>query len=182
MQEHIVTFVEYAEVEGFWGSKRVCLPLKEDINFIIGANGSGKTTLINLLSAALRADIPTLYSIQFKKIHVRLKVKGANRKPVVEVVKEVDPDTSSFELRYTIKDRSSEKGTNYIVDGPFDERRYYDPRYASLRRLREEGARLGSILGDVVQVNWLSVHRSAHEFERRRYRDEDIEPSVRHLT
>lgn len=173
-----MNFVEYIEVEGFWGDKRVSLPLHEDINFLIGANGSGKTTVINLLSAVLQADIPTLYSIPFQKVHVRLKAKGANRKPVIEVAKVVDNDTNSFELRYTVKEKTSDKGVNYVVEGPFEERIYHDPRYVRSRRLREEGARLGSILAEVVEVNWLSVHRSAHELDKRRYRDEDIEPSV----
>jgi predicted ATP-dependent endonuclease of OLD family len=154
-----VNIVEYFEVNGFWGDKTVCLPLNEDINFLIGANGSGKTTVINLLSAVLKADIPTLYSIQFDRIFVRLKAKGANRKPIVEVAKVVDNDTNSFELIYTIKEKTSDKGMTYVVEGPFDERIYQDPRFARSRRLREEGARLGSILKSVVEVNWLSVHR-----------------------
>ena len=173
-----MNFVEYFEVNGFWGDKTVRLPLYEDINFLIGSNGSGKTTVINLLSAVLQADIPTLYSIQFERVHVRLKAKGANRKPIVEVEKVVDSETNSFELRYTIKEKTSDKGVIYVVEGPFDERIYHDPRYARSRRLREEGARLGSILKDVVEVNWLSVHRSAHEIDKRRYREEDVEPSV----
>jgi energy-coupling factor transporter ATP-binding protein EcfA2 len=173
-----VNCVEYFEVEGFWGDKRVRLDFHDDINFLIGSNGSGKTTVINLLSAVLQADIPTLYSIQFERVLIRLKTKGANKKPVIEVAKVIDKDTNSFELVYTVKEKSSEKGTIYRVEGPFDERIYHDPRFARSRRLREEGARLGSILGNIVEVNWLSVHRTVHDVARKRYREEELEPSV----
>lgn len=173
-----MNFVEYFEVTGFWGDKTICLPLNEDINFLIGSNGSGKTTVINLLSAALKADIRVLYSIQFEKIYVRLKTKGANIKPVIEVSKVVDASTNSFEIIYKIKEKTSGEGVTYVVEGPFEERIYHDPRHPRSRRLRDEGVRLGSILKDVVEVNWLSVHRSAHELDKRRYREDDNEPSV----
>lgn len=170
--------VEFFEVEGFWGIHTVRLNLKEDINFLIGSNGSGKTTIINLLSAVLQADIPKLYSIQFSKITIRLKTKGMNRKPVIELSKKIDKRSNSLELEYTIKEKSSDKGSKYIVEGPYEEHLYKDKRYSRHMRLREEGARLNSILADFVEVNWLSVQRSAQEIDRRRYADEDVQNSV----
>ncbi|MCG7493297.1 AAA family ATPase [Thalassobius sp. Cn5-15] len=173
-----MNYIESVEIEGFWGRKNVSLKLQEDLNFLIGPNGSGKTTIINLISAVLRADIPALYSVQFEKVTVRLKAIGANRKPVIEVAKVVDKKMGSFELRYTVKEKSSDKGRTYGVEGPYDERIYRDYRYNRPRRYMEEGARLSSILSNLVEVNWLSIHRSNSEMERRNRREEGYESSI----
>ena len=86
-----MNYIESVEIEGFWGRKNVSLQLNPDLNFLIGPNRSGKTTIINLVSAVLRADIPALYSVQFDKVTIKMKAVGTNRKPVIEVAKEVDP-------------------------------------------------------------------------------------------
>ncbi len=155
-----MNYIESVEIEGFWGRKNVSLKLQEDLNFLIGPNGSGKTTIINLISAVLRADIPALYAVQFKKASVQLKAIGTNRKPVIEVAKEVDKKMGSFELRYTVKKKSSDKGRTYGVEGPYDERIYRDYRYN--RRYMEEGARLGSILSSVQSLTLLTYFRGFH--------------------
>ena len=173
-----LNYIEHVNVEGFWGRKNVSLKLRDDLNFLIGPNGSGKTTIINLISAVLRADIPTLYSIQFEKVEIRLKTIGANRKPIIEVNKVVDKKMGSFEIRYTVREKSSDKGRNYGVEGPYDERIYKDYRYARSRRYMEEGARLSKILSDLIEVNWLSIHRSSLEIERRKRREEGYESSI----
>ncbi|MEO0411860.1 MAG: AAA family ATPase [Pseudomonadota bacterium] len=173
-----MNYIEHVEIEGFWGRKNVSLELRDDLNFLIGPNGSGKTTIINLISAVLRADIPALYSGQFEKVTIRLKTIGANRKPVIEVAKVVDTKMGSFELRYTVKEKSSDKGRTYGVEGPYDERIYKDYRYTRSRRYMEEGARLSKILADLVEVNWLSIHRSSSEIERRNRREEGYQSSV----
>lgn len=173
-----MNYIEKVEVEGFWGRKNVSLKLQEDLNFLIGPNGSGKTTIINLISAVLRADIPALYAVQFEKVTVRLKTIGANRKPIIEVAKVVDKKMGNFELRYTVKEKSSDKGRTYGVEGPYDDRIYRDYRYARTRRYVEEGARLSKILADLVEVNWLSIHRSSSDLERRHRREEGYESSV----
>jgi ABC-type ATPase involved in cell division len=175
-----VNYIESVEIEGFWGRKNVSLKLQQDLNFLIGPNGSGKTTIINLISAVLRADIPALYSVQFEKVTVRLKAIGANRKPIIEVAKVVDKKMGSFELHYTVREKSSDKGQTYGVEGPYDERIYRDYRYARSRRYMEEGARLGSILSNLIEVNWLSIHRSSSEEDRRKRGEEGYESSVDH--
>ncbi|WBU54759.1 AAA family ATPase [Paracoccus sp. SCSIO 75233] len=160
------------------GEKNVSLKFREDLNFLIGPNGSGKTTIINLISAVLRADIPALYSVQFEKVVIRLKTIGANRKPVIEVAKVVDRKMGSFELRYTVKEKSGDKGQSYGVEGPHDERIYKDYKYTRFSRYMEEGARLSKILSNLVEVNWLSINRSSSAIDRRNRRDEGYESSV----
>ena len=167
-----MNYIESVEIEGFWGRKNVSLQLNPDLNFLIGPNGSGKTTIINLVSAVLRADIPALYSVQFDKVTIKMKAVGTNRKPVIEVAKEVDPKMGSVELIYTIREKASDKGTTYGVEGPYDERIYHDTRYLRNRRYREAGARLSRILSDLVEVNWLSIHRASAELERRNRRED----------
>lgn len=175
-----MNYIESVEIEGFWGRKNVSLQLHPDLNFLIGPNGSGKTTIINLVSAVLRADIPALYSVQFDKVTLKMKTVGANRKPLIEVAKVVDPKMSNFELIYTVKEKASDKGTTYGVEGPYDERIYRDARYARNRRYREAGARLSGILSDLVEVNWLSIHRASAELERRNRREDSYESSIDH--
>ncbi|MEM7730755.1 MAG: AAA family ATPase, partial [Pseudomonadota bacterium] len=175
-----MNYIESVEIEGFWGRKNVSLNLNPDLNFLIGPNGSGKTTIINLVSAVLRADIPALYSVQFDKATIKLKTVGANRKPIIEVAKNVDPKMGSFELIYTVKEKASEKGRTYGVEGPYDDRIYHDIRYTRSKRYREAGARLSGILSDLVEVNWLSIHRTSAELERRNRRDDSYESSIDH--
>ncbi|WP_432450258.1 AAA family ATPase [Aliiroseovarius marinus] len=175
-----MNYIESIEIEGFWGRKFVSLQLNPDLNFLIGPNGSGKTTIINLVSAVLRADIPALYSVQFDKVTIKMKAVGANRKPVIEVAKEVDPKMGSLELIYTVREKASDKGTTYGVEGPYDDRIYQDARYLRNRRYREAGARLSRILSDLVEVNWLSIHRSSAELERRNRREDSYESSIDH--
>ena len=174
-----MNYIESVEIEGFWGRKNVSLQLNPDLNFLIGPNGSGKTTIINLVSAVLRADIPALYSVQFDQITIKMKAVGANRKPVIELAKVVDPKMGSVELIYTVRKKASDKGDIFGVEGPYDDRIYPD-RYARNRRFRETGARLSRILSDLVEVNWLSIHRSSAETERRNRREDGYETSIDH--
>lgn len=173
-----MNYIESAQVFGFWGSKTVDITFHKDTNFLIGPNGSGKTTIINLISAALRADIPSLYAIHFERLVIRLKSIGASSKPSIEVTKSVDGSMGSIDLQYTIKNRASDKGITYGVEGPFDERLYRDPRSVRHRRVHEAGARLSAILSEFVEVNWISVHRASLDRTARFSRDEEFDTTI----
>ncbi|WP_454812158.1 AAA family ATPase [Labrys neptuniae] len=170
--------VESLQIFGFWGNSRVDMKFERDINFLIGPNGSGKTTIINLLAAALKADISTLYSIPFEKIVITLKAKGLNKKPIIELTKAVNEAMGNLELAYVIKEKTTDKGTRYGVEGPFEERLYRDGTRIRTRRFQEMGARLGAILEQVVQVNWLSVHRGTLDRFAKVSREEEYDSSV----
>lgn len=173
-----MNYIESVEIQGFWGTKTVRIHFDRDINFLIGANGSGKTTIINLIASALKADISTLYSIQFDKMILRLKTPGVNRKPVIEITKVIDDLMGSIDLTYLIKEKTTEKGQTFGVEGPYDQRIYRDPRYPRQRRMQEAGVRLANILSEVVEVNWLSVHRGAFDRFSRTSRDDEFETVI----
>jgi predicted ATPase len=174
-----LNYVEFVEIDGFWRNKKVVLRLRDDVNFLIGQNGSGKTTIINLISAVLRADIATLYSIQFEKITIKLKTIGANKKPIIEVSKIVDQKMGSLELKYVVKENSGDKGQIFGVESPNDSRIYRDSRFLAIRNRNalEIGERLGAILSKLVEVNWLSINRATYDTDPRR-REESYEPPV----
>ncbi|MBP1805030.1 AAA family ATPase [Rubellimicrobium aerolatum] len=174
----MINFVESIEIDGFWGNKKVQIKFYRDLNFLIGANGSGKTTIINLLAAVLRADIPTLYATQFEKVRVKLRSFGRNQKPVIEVAKIVNPSLGNIELIYSVKEKTTEEGQTFGIEGPSDERLYRDSRYVRSRRSQEMGARLGSILGQIVSVNWVTVHRGTFERFSRAAREEEFDTVI----
>ena len=173
-------YIDSAVIHGFWGSKDVRISFHRDLNFLIGNNGSGKTTIINLISAALRGDIPALYSNQFNKITIKLKSRDSRKKPVVEILKIIDEDMGSIALNYKIKLHATDQGSSFGVGGPLDERLYRESRSVSTRRMTELGARLNSILSELVEVNWLSIHRTASVKAARVQREESFETTVDH--
>ena len=173
-----MNYIDRVDILGFWGTKNVHLEFHRDLNFLIGPNGSGKTTVINIIAAVLRADLPTLYSQPFDRIVINLKSTTRNQKPVIDVKKSVDASLGHFTLQFTVKPKRTQKGQQYTVNGPFDDRLYRDPRFPQSRRSIEERTRLSNILADLVEVNWLSIHRTTPDADRRYARDDSVESSV----
>lgn len=173
-----MNIVESVSIYGFWGSEIVRVRFERDVNFLIGRNGSGKTTIINLIAAALKGDIATLYSVSFERIVVTLKSIGANKKPIIEVKKRKNSSSGALEVEYLIKGSTTEKGDTFLIEGPFEDRLYMDSRSIRHRRSVEIGSKLSSILGGIVEVNWVSVHRgSLNRFPPSR-RDEEFDSAI----
>lgn len=154
-----MNIIESVDIIGFWGgNKNITITFDRDANFIIGKNGTGKTTVINLIASALKGDIKTLYSIKFESIKITLKEPSVNRKPIIEIKKSINNDNNSVEIIYEIRLKTTEEPIRYIVEGPYEERLYRDLRYRN-RNLTEKMTRLESILDELIEVNFLSVHR-----------------------
>lgn len=173
-----MNIIESFEVDGFWGVKKLKIKFNSDLNFIIGHNGSGKTTAINMLAATLKADFPYLYAANFSRLVIKLKTIGKNQKPTIEVTKEEDPLMGSINIKYLIKLNTSDKGRSFGVEGPLDSRIYRD--HSSIRRMQplEEGGRLELILKEIVETNWLSIHRSAIDAQKRTLREEVMDSPI----
>lgn len=167
-----MNYIEKVTIEGFWGERTLIFDFNDDVNFIIGINGSGKTTAVNIVVAALTADFSELDSLEFSKIEIKLKSKNSRKKPSVTITKNDVKEQPFASIEYEIKESASDKPHTLSLDD-FEEqmmlRRY--PKHILERELyRRHGSNIASILNQLVNVSWLSVHRaSASRNEDERY-------------
>ncbi|WP_432760527.1 AAA family ATPase [Pseudomonas aeruginosa] len=169
--------IDTVTMEGFWGDRTLSFKLNEDVNFIIGMNGSGKTTAVNLIVAALTADFNELDRHDFSKITIKLKTENGRKKPSVTVIKTASKDTPFATITYEIKESSTDKAIVLSLDDYEEQmmlRRY--PMHIVERELyRRHGRNASETLKRLVNVSWLSVHRSNIE---KKYADEDKNEST----
>lgn len=156
------------EIIGFWGSRNFSINFFDDVNFLIGVNGSGKTTAINLIAAALKADFVTLDRLLFDKLIIHLIEVGSEERASIEVEKKTRKNSPRPRITYRIRDKSSAEPTVYNpteVEG----RVFYVEYGVHYREATpEESSGLVEHLKRLVNVSWLSIHRS----EISRYRDD----------
>lgn len=162
-----MNYLDVVTIEGFWGERKLEFCLNNDVNFIIGINGSGKTTAVNLVVAALTADFRELDRLEFSKIVIKLKSDENRKKPSVTISKRVDSNLPFSSIDYEIKSSASETSTKFSLDDYEEQmmiRRY--PKHILKRELyRRHGHNIANILSDLVNVSWLSVHRTSVDQE-----------------
>jgi len=148
-------------VEGFWDTHDFKFDMNEDVTFFIGQNGTGKTTLINLVAAVLTGDFRTLERTAFKKITITLNKVDGERPPSITVTKKRHDRRSIEFAEYTISTgKNNAKDVKFSFDEQIEayERRYLvDDRWVDFARRTRQ--RVGAVLEELVNVNWLSVNR-----------------------
>ena len=171
-------------INGLWGTDSVDLSLHQDINFLIGPNGSGKTTIINLVVAALSADVNALLEIPFRSITVKLRDVDSRKKP--EIAVEKAGEYPEMRIVYKIKKSASEKGKILEIEDIDGMARY---RSVSGRRRRYIGM-TPSIhavrieLTDLLRLTWLSIHRARafRDIEEQEAYDSTVDAKLRDLS
>lgn len=149
--------IQKVEIDGFWGNSYLETNLNESVNIFIGPNGSGKTTFINFLEAALTADLGLLGSLQFDEIRLSLKNRSKTKKiRITRIPEELTYDKLNFRIgRHSFLLPLLPKETDY-------RRTHLHPKYLDAINA------VHNILGDLINISWLSVHRELLEDE---YRD-----------
>lgn len=160
--------IKNVKINGFWGDKSVNLKFNNDINFLIGVNGSGKTTIINLLAASLNADFATLDKAQFSKIRVdffNLETESEKAITYIEVEKTDKANSPYSNITFKIKLPSETKLKTFQLNELEEENLF---RYPNDYRIHKLHMRSGQVerdiniaLKDVVNLTWLSIHRSS---------------------
>ncbi|MDC3741324.1 AAA family ATPase [Pseudomonas syringae pv. syringae] len=164
-----MSVVDNVYIKGFWGDHLIDISFREDFNFIVGVNGSGKSTFLNLLAGVFRADIKPLSKYEFEYIRIELKDLKTKRKPCIEVRK--DLSLPFFEAQYKIWDSSSDKPFSYTLS----EVDSFESRVSSgslkirmqLPGSKSAGRSLKEHLDELLNLTWLSVHRSETVTEKR---------------
>lgn len=162
-----MNIIDSIAITGFWGTKKVSLSVRDDVNFLIGRNGSGKTTVINLVVAGLTADFHTLDRLDFDTIFIKLKEVGGRKKPSIEISKD-KTESSAFEsITYTIKENSKSPGVRFSLDD-YEEQLAIRDYSRVIRRdvLRHQSRSILAVLNQLINVSWLSVHRATIRGQR----------------
>jgi len=166
--------IDKVKIDGFWTDKTVELRLKKDVNFLIGVNGSGKTTIINLIAATLNADFATLDRFQFKKIRIDLEDILIDKKKAsafIEVEKAEKSASPYPNIIFRIKRYEDKDFKKFILDELEEEHLIrYPNEYIVHRRHAKSGQferDVNIALQELVNVTWLSIHRT-NSYARRR--------------
>lgn len=151
--------IEKVEVNGFRMKQKIEFSLHNDANFIIGRNGSGKTTLVNLLNAALTADLVTLETTSFYRIVVLLREVNSDNTSSITVAKTRSEKRRFADYKFFLRGPGS-VGETYSINEPDDDV-FYDPWIRRMHGLNYSGEQrtLRHHLKKLTNSSWLSVHR-----------------------
>ena len=179
-----MNLLDRVTINGLWETDAVDFSLHRDVNFLIGPNGSGKTTIINLVVAALNADVNALLEIPFGRIAIKLRDVDSRKKPMVAVEKL--GEFPEVKIVYTIKKTASERGKTLEIEGIDGVVRYRGP---SGRRRRQIGTtpsvRAVRIeLRNLLHLTWLSIHRARafRDIEEQEAYDSTVDAKLRDLS
>jgi predicted ATPase len=145
--------IKNIEIDGFWGNLKATTEFHSDITIFIGSNGSGKTTLINLITAALTADLIQLGNLQFNKIEIHLiNPSDARKKRKIIVSKEKEAEQYFSIYRYVVG--------QYKYEIPVELRSVprripVGSRFPHLRR--DDYQKLKEVLNEFAEVSFISV-------------------------
>jgi predicted ATPase len=149
--------IKNIEIDGFWGNLKATTKLHSDITIFIGSNGSGKTTLINLITAALTADLIQLNNLQFNKIEISLiNPSDARKKRKITVSKETETEQYFSIYRYMVGQDKYEIPVE-LRSGP--RRLPVGSRFPHLRR--DNYQKLKEALKELAEISFISVHRQS---------------------
>ena len=144
------------KIDGFWDSYTIQADFNPDVNIFIGKNGTGKTTMINILQSILTVDIALIQASNFSNVHLEL-MRGQKKRTIN--VSRIDDKNSPFEiLKYKISRMNFEVP---LLPSEYGYNRRIHPKYT------EDLHRLKSMLSELVDVSWLSVHRDVFEHSER---------------
>lgn len=176
-------FIKSIRIEGFWGDKSVNIDFDPEVNFLIGVNGSGKTTIINLISAILRCDYSYLAHSPFNFAEIRLGSHQHKKIPVIEVEKDSSSKARFSQIDFRVRDMVSGERTTYSPDDFYtqmDLLQHYEEDYLRSRRHNrksyEHRQELLERLNSLVNITWLSIHRSS--VSRQRSDEESYDTTV----
>ncbi len=153
--------IKNIEIDGFWGNLKATTELHSDITIFIGLNGTGKTTLINLITAALTADLIQLNNLQFNKIEINLiNPSDARKKCKMTISKEKEVEQYFSIYRYVVGQDKYE----IPVELRSDTRKIpVNSHFSHLRR--DDYQKLKEVLNELAKVSFISVHRQSKIFE-----------------
>lgn len=156
-------------IEKLWGhAPTINIDLDGQFNFIIGRNGTGKTTVINLLAAVLTVDYDRLERIDFEKVVIVFKKDRKRKTPSVEVNKKQIDGVPFSEINYSLKASAKEAPVVFGLDPIAQKKNFWGvpTRMMKDRVFKEHFADIRNALNEMINVSWLSVHRTNEDSER----------------
>lgn len=137
--------IKHIHIHGLWGVKDIETSFAPNVNIFIGQNGTNKTVFLNLLDAALTADVKTLASIDFSQIEIFIDAE------VGHIRIEKESKDSQTVIRYDFQ--GDVQHSVYRIDmDSYRLRRIGRSVNSDIYMLRSE-------LKSLVNISWLSVNR-----------------------
>jgi predicted ATP-binding protein involved in virulence len=174
--------IDFISITGMRGAKHpLNITFNNEVNFLIGRNGTGKTTAINLINAALSANLPELINSKFDEIEIKLKKVGSNVRPTIKYKRFFDSKIPAPQLSGEVRIKASATPVKFntldigfrnniyreLTNVAWSDYTYFEERERARRFNLRRNEKIDStenefkdIVLDLVKTRWLSVHRS----------------------